>query len=159
MKKLLSVLLVAFFVSSGIAYAQGFTLQSCKGKWGVNGIYGDNEGALVAVMTADVIGGEGIITEAKGTINLPGLLGGRNIMEATFTGDYAVNPDGTCSATFVAEYTNGMVLELSSDCVIMQADESKLATEIFCMRKEPLNITRGIKRGGILIMTLKRLPE
>lgn len=156
MKKSLSLLLIVFFASCGMVYAQGFSNLSVKGKWGVSGIYGDNEGAMVAVMTAD---GNGNITDASGTINLPGLLAGRNIVSATFTGDYAVNPDGTCSATFVAEYSTGMVLELSSDCVIMQADESKLATEIFCMRKEPLNVLRGIKRGGILVMTLKRLPE
>jgi hypothetical protein len=53
----------------------------------------------------------------------------------------------------------GMVIEETGDCVIMQADGTKTATEMFCSAEEPLTMLRGFRRGGAIIFTFKRLPD
>jgi len=140
---------------SGVANAQGFTNQSFKGKYAAKMIYGDNEGAGVGVMNAD---GNGNASGAY-TLNIPGFMMQRNILSATVEGTYEVKSEGTCSLAFTIKLPNDMTINEGGECVIMQADDTKLAAEVFCMVNEPLTTLLGFKRGGIITMTFSRLPE
>jgi len=155
MKKLLSVFSIMFFVSCGIASAQGFTNQSIDGKYGAQAIYGDNEGAGVGVINGS---GNGNVSGTF-TVNVPGWGLKRTILTATVEGTYTVNSVGTLLLSFKVTFENGISLDESADCVIMQADDNKLATEVSCVGREALTPLRGFKRGGTLIMTFKRLPD
>ena len=156
MKKLLSIFLILFFVSCGVVYAQGFTKQSIEGRYAVQALYGDNEGAGIGEVTS---AGDGNIS-ATYTINAPSGLGPKRfIAPATAEGTYSVNDDGTTYLAFKLTFDNGMSFEETADCAIMQADANKLATEVYCVGREPLTPLRGFKRGGIIQFTCKRLPD
>jgi len=126
-----------------------------QGKYGTQAIYGDNEGAGVGLIDAQGNGN----ASASFTLNLPGFGLKRSIIEATATGTYKVKSDGTMPIEFTITLADSISIDETADCVIMQADNNKLATEVFCAVKEPLTPMRGFKRGGIIIMTFKRLPD
>jgi len=160
MKKIILVFLtIGLIVSvSSYANAQGFTNQNLNGKYGWYGIYGDNEGTAVGVMTSD---GSGNFL-ATFTSNLPGLImqANRNILKATAVGTYTVESNGMVSSGWTITFADiGMVIEETGDCVIMQADGTKTITEMFCSAEEPLTMLRGFRRGGTITMTIKRLPD
>jgi hypothetical protein len=160
MKKIILVFLtIGLIVSvSSYANAQGFTKQNIQGNYGWYAIYGDNEGTAVGVMTSD---GNGNMS-ATLTSNLPGLIiqARRNILKATAAGTYAVESNGMVSVEFTITFVDvGMNYNEIADCVIMQADGTKTATEMFCSSEEPLTMLRGFRRGGAITMTFKRLPD
>ena len=155
MKKLLSILLVVFFVSSGMVYAQGFTNDSVSGQYGAQIVYGDEEGAGVGVINST---GNGSVT-GKFTVNIPGLGFGRTIVTADVTGDYTISGEATFPLNWTVTFQDRISLDESADCVVMQANENKLATEVYCVTKEPLTPLRGFFRKGIMTMTFKRLPD
>jgi hypothetical protein len=160
MKKIILVFLtIGLIVSvSSYANAQGFTNQSLKGNYGWYGIYGDNEGTAVGVMTAD---GSGNFS-ATLTSNLPGLLmqANRYILKATAVGNCTIESNGIASCVWAITFADiGMVIEETGDCVVMQADGTKTVTEMFCSAEEPLTMLRGFRRGGAITMTIKRLPD
>ena len=156
MEKLLSVFLIMFFVSCGVVYAQGFTNQSLEGKYALQAVYGDNEGAGTGVVTSLGNGN----ASATYTINAPAGLGRtRFIATATAEGTYSVNGNGTMYLAFKLTFENDISFEETADCMIMQADANILATELYCVGREPLTPLRGFKRGGIIQFTCKRLPD
>ena len=160
MKKIIWVFLtIGLIVSvSSYANAQGFTKQSLQGNYGWYAIYGDNEGTAVGVMNSD---GNGNMT-ATLTSNLPGLImqANRNILKATAVGTYTIESSGMVSAVWSITFIDyGIVYDETGDCVIMQADGTKTATEMFCSAEEPLTMLRGFRRGGAITMTFKRLPD
>jgi hypothetical protein len=155
MKKLLSIMLALLFVSSGMVYAQGFTNQSINGHYGAQATYGDNEGAGVGIINSS---GNGNVS-GDFSLNVPGLGFRRTNATATVTGDYTVNSEGTIPLTWTITFENGMKIDETGDCVIMQADVNKVATEVFCVGREGLTPMRGFMRGGVITMTFKRLPD
>ena len=159
MKKIILVFLtIGFIVSiSSYANAQGFTKQSIQGNYGWYAIYGDNEGTAVGVMNSD---GNGTMT-ATLTSNLPGLImqANRYLLKATVAGTYKVSGDGMVTIAWTVTFENGLSLEETGECVIMQANDNKLGTEVFCMAEQPLTRLRGFKRGGTITMNLWRLPD
>ena len=155
MKKLLSVLLVMLFVSSGMVYAQGFTNDSVNGQYGAQIVYGDEEGAGVGVVNGS---GNGTVT-GNFTINVPGIGYNRTVITATVAGEYTISGEPTFPLNWTVTFQDRISLDESADCVIMQANENKLATEVYCVTKEPLTPIRGFFRKGIMTMTFKRLPD
>jgi hypothetical protein len=156
MRKLLPMFLILFFVSCGMVYAQGYSTQSIEGKYALQAIYGDNEGAGIGVVTSL---GNGTIS-ATYTINAPAGLGmKRFIAPATAEGTYSVNGNGTMYLAFKLTFENDISFDETADCMIMQADDNNLATELYCVGREPLTPLRGFKRGGIIQFTCKRLPD
>ena len=155
MKKLFSIFLIMFFVSCGVVYAQGFTKQSFEGNYAAKIIYGDNEGTAMGVINGS---GDGSAS-ATLTLNLPGLGLKRVIIPATAVGTYTVETDGPMTVAFTITLENGTKIDETADCVIMQADDNNLATELYCVGREPLTPLRGFKRGGIIVFTCKRLPD
>jgi hypothetical protein len=155
MKKLFSVMLVVFFVSSGMVYAQGFTNDSVNGQYGAQVVYGDEEGAGVGVVNGS---GNGTVT-GNFTINVPGIGYNRTVITATVAGDYTISGEPTFPLNWTVTFENGRSLDQSADCVIMQANDNKLATEVVCVARSPLTPLRGFLRGGSMVMTFKRLPD
>jgi hypothetical protein len=143
--------------SSGIANAQTFTNDSLKGKYALKAIYGDDEGAGIGIMNADGNGN----ASGNYVLNGPGFITmRRNRLTATVDGTYNVNTNGTLTINWLITLSDpNIILEETGDCVIMQADDTKLAKEVFCFGNEPLTLLRGVKRGGIITMTLSRLPD
>ena len=147
---------IAALDPSGVANAQGFTNQSLKGKYATKALYGDEEGAGIGVMNAD---GNGTAS-GNYVMNGPGfIMMRRNRLPAAVKGEYNVKSDGTITINWTITISDNMVIEETGDCVIMQADDNKVAKEVFCLGNEPLTMLRGFRRGGIITMTLSRLPD
>lgn len=159
MKTLVMVLLITVFVSTGVAYAQGFTNESLQGTYGFKVTFGANEAVLLGVLTFD---GNGKVTSGSGIMNAPAPLGRRKTIEGTIEGTYAVNSDGTGSATYVLTTSDGLTLEVNYYAVIMQAQEInglKLVTELFAVQREAGNPLLAGKLGSLVAGEMKRLPD
>jgi hypothetical protein len=156
MKKLLTVLLITLIVSSGVAYAQGFTNESLQGTY--TGIT-TNEGSNWVVFGTFTADGNGTWSgSAKG--NLPGLFGQRIVMELTFSGTYTINDDGTATLTMTFTREDGLEGSTEIDGVIRESeiiDGVKIVTEL-------IGFSRGgelpsLKPGSITTYDARRLSD
>jgi len=153
--KTLPIFLIMFFVSCGMIYAQGFTNQSLQGNYAAQAIYGDNEAAGVGVVNCSDNGS----VSGTATLNLSGRGFKRQIIKVSIEGTYTVNSDGTIPLAYKTIFEDGFTIDESADCVIMQVNDNKLATEVFCVGREALIPSLGFKREGTLNITFKRLPD
>ena len=156
MKKLLPVLLITLIVSYGIAYAQGFTNESFQGTYSGITTNENSNWVVFGTFTAD---GNGTWSgSAKG--NYPALLGQRIVWEATFTGTYTINDDGTATLTVTFTRDDGLEGGAEIDGVIRKAeiiDGVKIVTEF-------IGFSRGgeipsLKPGSITTYDATRLPD
>jgi len=157
MKKLLTVLLITLIVSSGVAYAQGFTDESLQGTY--SGI-ATNEGlknVMFGIFTAD--GNGNWSTPCK--FNQPAPFGQRQVIDVTMTdGTYTVNADGTLFMTASFTIPNGVKVDAEIDGVIRKTeiiDGVPIVTEL-------VGFGRGgeipsLKPGGIVTYDARRLSD
>ena len=160
MKKIITLFTIIFLVSSGMVYAQGYTNASVKGKWAVTSITGANNNASLNLLTADENGNY----TGSGIMNAPGLLTPRRQrLETTFSGTYAINPDGTCVMTLTFTITStGLSTSFNADGIVTKAevvDGAKIVTEIAGMFVEPLPLLLTGKLGQLTTFTMTRLPD
>lgn len=137
MKNLLSVLLITLIVSSGVAYAQGFTNESFQGTYAGTVINEDLNTVTFGTFTAD---GNGT-WDSTAKYSFPAPFGRRQVFDVTMTdGTYTVNADGTLFLTASFTIPNGIKVDAEIDGVIKKTeiiDGVPIATEMV-----------GFGRGG-----------
>ena len=137
MKKLLSVLLITLIVSSGIAYAQGFTNESFQGTYSGTVINEDLNVVTFGIFTAD---GNGSWSRSA-KWSRPAPFGQRRVLDVTMSGGtYTLNADGTLFMAASFTLPNGMKVDTEIDGVIRKTeiiDGVTIVTELI-----------GFGRGG-----------
>ena len=119
MKKLLTVLLITLIVSSGVAYAQGFTDESLQGYYSGIVTNEDLKNVMFGTFTAD--GNGNWSSSAKFNQSAP--FGQRQVIDVTMTdGTYTVNADGTLFMTASFTLPNGMEVDAEIDAVIRKVE-------------------------------------
>ncbi len=159
MKKIITLFTIIFFVSCGVAYAEGYTNASVKGKWAVTTITGANNAASINLVTADE---NGALT-GSGILNVPGLfMPRRERIETTFSGTYDVNPDGTGTMTNTFTTNTGLTATVHLDVIVTKAevvDGVKVAMEMAGFYQEPGTFMLEGKFGLMTTFTITRLPD
>ena len=157
MKKLLPVLLITLFVSSGFAYAQEFTNESLQGTY--SGIV-TNEGLQSVMFGTFAADGNGNWSSSA-KINQRAPFGQRRVIDVTMTdGTYTVNADGTLFMTASFTIPNGVKVDAEIDGVIRKTeiiDGVLIVTEL-------IGFGRGgeipsLMPGNILTYDAKRLSD
>ena len=153
MKKLLLTLTIisVSLCLNGLAFTEGFTVESIQGNYAFQATLGPK----VIFLGAGTADGDGNIS-ATGTGSFPAPFGERQIVTGSFEGTVEVNPDGTGVMPHTRTFEGINTVAFVADFAIMQAevvDGVKLATEIFG------TVGSGAYQGHPLIYTLKRLPD
>ena len=159
MKKIITIITIIFFVSCGMVYAEGYTNASVKGKWAVTSITGANNSATINLLTADENG----TYTGSGIMNVPGLLmPRRERIETTFSGNYDINPDGTCVMTLTFTTSTGLSASFNADGIVTKAevvDGAKIATVVTGFFDEQMPLLLTGKPGLMTTFTMTRLPD
>ena len=159
MKKIITLFTIIFLVSSGMAYAEGYTNASVKGKWAITSITGANNSASLNLLTIDENG----TWTGSGIINAPGLLmPRRQRLETTYSGTYDTNPDGTLVMTMTFTTSTGLSASSNADGIVTKAevvDGAKIITEIAGFFEVPAPLLLTGKPGLMTTFTMTRLPD
>jgi hypothetical protein len=131
-----------------------FTNASLQGQYALVGMGDGNVAASVGVNNFD---GQGNVKGGL-TLNAPGTGQSRTIVKLISVGTYAVNADGTGTATMTHTLPDGNTFTENFDFVITQAtldlaSTTKRATEVFLVQREP-----GIA-AKLVTFVLKGIPE
>ena len=157
MKQLLSVFLIVFIVSRGVAYAQDFTNDSFQGTYSGIVINEDLNTVTFGTFTADGNGTWDSTAKWSG----PAPFGRRQVFDVTMTdGTYTVNADGTMFLTASFTIPNGIKVDAEIDGVIKKTeiiDGVPIATEMVGFGRG--GETPTLKPGSIIKYDAWRLSD
>ena len=156
MKKLATVFTIMFIVSSGVAYAEGFTNECFQGTYTGTTIDAASDVGTFGIVVADGNGN----WSGSGKMNRPAPFGQRQVMDFTFTGTYNFNEDGTFTADVAYTLPNGVAVNAEIDAIVRQAetiDGIKIMTEGYGLERG--GAIPSLKPGALTIFISKRLPD